>query len=236
MKLAILVTNTDESEFAQSYPKDGEKFAVLIAEQRPEWKCEVFSVKDGDFPKDIGQFDGFIITGSPASVGGGESWIAELLGMIREIAAARIPMFGACFGHQAIALALGGTIGRNPDGWAHGYVTTTTRARPVWMADAPDQIGLYASHIEQVTQAPAGAQIVASAPGCLIGGFAIDRHVFTTQYHPEMSDAFMAALVETLAGYVGDEATDHARQSLRNTADRHDIGRQITAFFESASD
>ncbi len=53
MKLAILMTNTDESAFAQQHPKDGEKFSQMIAAVRPAWECVTYNVKDGDFPKDL---------------------------------------------------------------------------------------------------------------------------------------------------------------------------------------
>ena len=100
MKIAILMTNTDESDFAARHPKDGKKFTDFIQLVRPEWEPVVFSVKDGDFPSDIAEFDGFIITGSPASVGDDADWIQRLMSLIREIHVNKIPMFGACFGHQ----------------------------------------------------------------------------------------------------------------------------------------
>ena len=49
MKIAILMTNTDESDFAQRHPKDGEKFTDFIQLVRPKWETVVFSVKDGNF-------------------------------------------------------------------------------------------------------------------------------------------------------------------------------------------
>ncbi len=36
MHLAPLMTNTDDSAFAQAYPKDGEKFTGLVHLVRPE--------------------------------------------------------------------------------------------------------------------------------------------------------------------------------------------------------
>ena len=78
MHLAILMTNTDESAFAQAHPKDGEKFAALIHAVRPDWSCDVFAVKDGVFPDDLAAFDGVMVTGSPASVHDDEPWIGRL--------------------------------------------------------------------------------------------------------------------------------------------------------------
>ena len=147
MKIAILMTNTDESDFAARHPKDGKKFTDFIQLVRPEWETLVFSVKDGDFPSDIAEIDGFIITGSPASVRDDADWIQRLMSLIQEIHVNKIPMFGACFGHQAIAVALGGTLARNPQGWGHG-VLRTLGMEPFPWGDQMGKIDLYASHIE----------------------------------------------------------------------------------------
>ncbi|WP_299348209.1 type 1 glutamine amidotransferase [uncultured Shimia sp.] len=233
MKLAILMTNTDESDFANARPKDGEKFTVLVQEQRLEWSCEVFSVKDDEFPENIQSFDGVMITGSPASVHDDEAWVQRLFDLIREMDAAEMPVFAACFGHQAIAKALGGAVERNPEGWVHGFAMTDSVGE-LPFGDRPAQVGLYASHIEQVTKLPEGTEIVASGPGCAVGGYMKGRHIFTTQYHPEMTDAFIADLVEFTADYVGYEVTAAARESLKSRADRDAFGRQIVEFFEWA--
>ena len=110
MQIAILMTNTDESDFAQERPKDGEKWTNLLAPLRPDWEFPVYSVKDGEFPDDVSGFDGVIVTGSPASVHDGEPWINRLLEMIRESVSVSVPVFGACFGHQAVSVALGGRV------------------------------------------------------------------------------------------------------------------------------
>ena len=235
MKLAILMTNTDESDFAKARPKDGEKFTVLVQEQRPDWECEVFSVKDGEFPEDIQAFDGVMITGSPASVHDDAAWVSQLFDLIREMDAAEVPVFGACFGHQAIAMALGGSVDRNPEGWVHGFAMTDSVGE-LPFSERPGQVGLYASHIGQVVDVPEGAEVVASGPGCKVGGYLKGRHIFTTQYHPEMKDDFIADLVEFTADYVGDEVTEAARASLKHKADRDVFGRQMVAFFEWAAE
>lgn len=91
----------------------------------------VFAVKDGIFPKDITAFDGVIITGSPASVHDDMPWVAPLLDQIREAFQSETPIFGACFGHQAIAVALGGGVTHNPKGWAFGLLDMqVTKALP----------------------------------------------------------------------------------------------------------
>ena len=49
-----------------------------------------------------------------------------------------------------------------------------------------------------------------------------------------MDDEFIADLVEEFADYIGPEATQKARESLVNRADRDVMGKQIVRFFEWA--
>ncbi len=234
MHLALLVTNTDDSDFAQQHPKDGEKFPAMMALVRPEWTFEVFSVKDGQFPDDVTRFDGVMITGSPASVHDQAPWIARLLDLIREIYARGLPIFGACFGHQAIALALGGAVGRNPKGYQHGRIANQILQRQSWMGALPDAFTLYGSHVEQVTHLPDGATAIAASTDCDVAGFVMGNSVYTTQHHPEMTPHFIHALTEELADYLGPEVTARARASLTKNADSHAYAETIVRFFEHA--
>lgn len=235
MHLALLMTNTDTSDFAQRHPKDDVKFADLIALAEPTWQVTSFSVKDGVFPDELSHFDGIMIGGSPASVHDNAPWIARLLELIREADAKGFPMFGACFGHQAIALALGGRVERNSEGWAFGRVSLEVVARPFWLT-TPDRFDQYAAHIEQVTELPDGITPIFRAKHCEIAGFARDTTIYTTQNHPEMTPHFIAALVEELSDDLGPNATYKARYSLNTEVERLTFAQSITAFFRHAHD
>ncbi|MCV2893258.1 type 1 glutamine amidotransferase [Lentibacter sp. XHP0401] len=225
MHIAVLVTNTDESTFAQAWPKDGEKFPSMMRRVRPDWCFTAYEVKDGVFPESLDGIDGVMITGSPSSVNSDAPWVARLLEVIREIYAADVPMIGACFGHQAIAKALGGEVSRNPDGWVHGLVDVN-------LGEA--RLPLYASHIEQVSRLPEGADVIATGPGCPVGGFQIGR-IMTTQYHPEMEPDFMAALVEELASELPLAVTEAARASMVGPADMTGMAERMALFLEGKS-
>lgn len=227
MRIAVLMTNTDESDFSNAWPKDGEKFPAMMARVRSDWEYVVYSVKDGVFPDSLEGLDGVLITGSPASVNSGASWVERLLELIRDIYAADIPMFGACFGHQAIAMAFGGTVGKNPEGWVHGLV----EAR---YSDGK-QYALYASHSEQVTKLPQGAQPVAEGPGCDVAGFMIGNGVMTTQYHPEMEPEFIAALTDYIGDELGDDIAARAHASFSKGPDMEAFAERIALFIERKS-
>lgn len=235
MHLAILMTNTDESAFSDLHPRDGVKFTDLIQLVRPDWTTKVFAVKDGVFPDDLSQFDGVMITGSPASARGDAPWVARLLDLIRQMNTDGMPMFGACFGHQAIALALGGNMGPNPGGWVHGLTHNIMVHRPDWARDLPDTVRLYASHCEQVTQLPKGAQLLSQSEDCAISGFALNGQVYTTQHHPEMTADFIAALTDEVADEIGPKLAARARTALAERSDMAAFSTSIARFFEQAA-
>ncbi|UYV38935.1 type 1 glutamine amidotransferase [Rhodobacteraceae bacterium D3-12] len=227
MRIAVLMTNTDESDFAHGWPLDGEKFPNMVRLARPDWEYVVYSVKDGVFPTSLEGIDGVMITGSPASVNSGAPWVAQLEALVRDLVAARVPVFGACFGHQVIAKALGGRVEKNPDGWVFGKVEQRMRDGRV--------MPIYASHLEQVSVLPEGADVVAEGPGCGVAGFVIGDHVLTTQYHPEMEPEFVEALIDELAEEVGPEVTARARESLGKAPDMAALAEWIAEFLEGKS-
>lgn len=232
MRIAILMTNTDETDFANCWPLDGVKFTTLFTTVRPDWNYDVYAVKDGLFPDDLSGIDGVVITGSPASVHDDMPWIDQLFALIRELYAQKIPMFGACFGHQAIALALGGNVEKNPDGWVFGQVETTLVNGAKWAPKGQSSLSLYAAHVEQVTRLPKGAGIISHTPGCPISGFAIGDKVLTTQYHPEMSAEFISALIEEHSEPMGEEVTARAKGSLMGNDDGEEIAKWAVRFFD----
>lgn len=234
MHLAILMTNTDESAFAQRHPKDGEKFAALIHSVRPDWTLDVFPVKDGVFPENVTAFDGIMITGSPASVNEDAPWVARLLDVIRDLVARHVPLFGACFGHQAIAMALGGRVESNPGGWVFGLAKADVVGGAPWTDPLQGSLAQYGAHNEQVTKAPDEARLLFSSPACPLGGFAIGDHVYTTQNHPEMTPDFVSALVEEYDGKLPADVTERARASLAEEADYAAFAETVARFFEHA--
>lgn len=223
MEIALLMTNTDESEFAQARPNDGEKFTAMIRSVRPDWRVTVFAVKDGVFPTESARFDGWLIGGSPASVHDTDTWVGELFALIRRLVDEGQPIFGACFGHQAIAMALGGHVGPNPGGWVFGLVETAVEGVPM---------RLYGSHVEQVVALPPGAVVLGGTAECPVGSFAIPGRVMTTQYHPEMSHGFISDLVEEYAPELPTDVVVRARESLTKRADSDAIAERIARFFE----
>ncbi len=234
MHIAVLATNTDDSEFAARHPRDVEKFRVLMQGVRPGWKIAAFDLPKGEFPDDVQGFDGFLIGGSPSSVHDEDAWIERLLSVIREAFAAGKPLAGACFGHQAIAKALGGTVGPNAGGFVLGTAETEVLAPAPWMEPVA-AFRLAAAHGEQVTVLPPGAEVIGRTEGCPAACYRIGDRVFATQYHPEMVPEFLAALVEEFAPHFPPEVGEAARASLALGTEGPRFAEWVARFFERAA-
>jgi GMP synthase-like glutamine amidotransferase len=233
MHIAVLATNTDDSAFAARHPRDVEKFRVLLQGVRPGWKVTAFDLPKGEFPEDVQGFDGFLIGGSPSSVHDEDAWIERLITVIRMAYAAGKPLAGACFGHQAIAKALGGTVGSNHGPFVLGTAETEVTSPAPWMEPVA-RFRLAAAHGEQVTALPPGATVVGVTPGCPAACYRIGDRVFATQYHPEMTPEFLAALIEEFAPHFPSEVGEAARASLALQTEGPRFAEWIARFFEQA--
>lgn len=236
MRIAVLLANTDRSDFAARHPDDGAKVAALFGPLRPGWRFETVPVRDGALPSGTASHDGYVVTGSIASVNDPDPWIGGLLGFLRAAIAERRPVAGLCFGQQAVAKALGGTVGPNPAGWQIGAVDATFGAASgspaPWMQPGRETLRLHAAHSEQVLGLPEGAEVIGAGPDCPVGAMRIGSHVFTTQYHPELSAGFMAALLAELAGKLDAGTLARGGESLAVPAEGPVFGEWLARFFE----
>lgn len=232
-RMAVLLTNNDTSAFAAHFPNDGQKVVQLLQPLQPDWSFEVVPVKDGALPESSKAFDGYVITGSPASVNDDSlPWVGPLLDFIRAVHATRQPLIGLCFGHQAVARALGGQVARNAAGWGLGTAPTHWYVERPWMSPPLATTTLMAAHNEQVIRMPEGAVCLGGSEFCPIGSMQIGQHIWTTQFHPEMPLVFMQALLGYLADKLDADTMARAHASLNNAADVPLFGQWMVQFFE----
>jgi GMP synthase-like glutamine amidotransferase len=234
LTIGILVTNTDHSDFAKRHDADGIKFTNLMTAARPDWSYKVYDCTRNEFPKSASECNGYVLGGSPASVNDDEPWIANLLALIRKFDIANIPMIGCCFGHQAIAKALGGAVSKNPNGWGFGVAPTHIQLNESWMDPAQSTLNLFAAHSEQVTALPSKALIVGGDDFCPMASFTVGGHFLTTQYHPEMTKPFFVGLTHAFEDYIGTDVAIKARQHAENKTDGTIFAHWAANFLEQA--
>lgn len=234
-RIAILHTNTDTSVLSRRYPNVGQKVAAALQPLRPDWAFEVWQAKDGEFPPDPSVYQGWVLSGSVASVNDDAPWMLQLAALVRTLHARQAPLMGLCFGHQMIAKALGGRVGPSPGGMRLGVATTHFEAQS-WMRPWQEQLTLFAAHEEQVLEPPAGARVLGGDAWAAVGALGLGRHVFTTQYHPELSREFMGALLAEHGGAFAPAVVERAQVQLQQPVDAALFMRWAAQFLEQAAE
>ena len=155
----------------------------------------------------------------------------------RELHARKQPLVGVCFGHQAVALALGGTVEKAAAGWGFGTAVTNYAEHRAWMVPPRRDLTLYASHSDQVTALPDGAKLLGGNDFCPNAAFEIGTHIMTTQYHPELTAEFMTTLLDLMdrKDMLPDDVVTRARDQLRWKEDGVLFAEWMVRFLESAA-
>ena len=200
LKLGILQTNHDKSvEVGDAYPDDAHRFRDLFDAQEIRFEYKVYMTIGGQVPATLDEQDAFLITGSPLSVLDNHLFTNDLVAFVRACDAAKKPLIGACFGHQFIADALGGTVKKSKNSYNVGVEDTNFFEKKLWMKPKQQRLPMYVFHEDEVTHLPEGTQLLGSTPNCKIASFSKGKHIFTTQAHPEFTQEFMTSVVSYTA-------------------------------------
>ncbi|WP_030174554.1 glutamine-hydrolyzing GMP synthase [Spirillospora albida] len=97
-----------------------------------------------------------------------------------------IPTFGICYGHQAMARALGGTV-ENSEVAEYGGATVAVASPGILFAGLPHEQAVWMSHRDYVSDAPEGFTVTASTDVTPVAGMEdLKRGFFGVQFHPEV--------------------------------------------------
>jgi GMP synthase (glutamine-hydrolysing) len=99
---------------------------------------------------------------------------------------AGVPVFGICYGFQAMAQALGGTVAHT--GAREFGRTELTASGGTLHADLPARHPVWMSHGDSVTEAPPGFAVTGRSDGAAVAAFEdVSRRFAGVQYHPEVA-------------------------------------------------
>ena len=194
-----------------------------------------FALDEQRFPASIDDCDGWICTPSRHSVWDPEPWIPEAQRLVAELVAHERPYVGICFGHQLLARALGAEVRRAPGGWEVGIRAYRIETRRWWMQPPLGRVRLIASHEDQVTGVPTGAELLATADTCPVAGLVVGERAWSVQGHPEFTPELAAALLDLRVGRSGAEKVAAARTSLTGPDDRAAVGAWIARFLTATA-
>lgn len=182
LRICILETDILRPELIERYEGYGRMFQQLFAKQPIAAEFVIYNVVEGRYPADDERFDAYLVTGSKADSFGPDPWIQTLKTFLLDRYERGDKLLGVCFGHQLLALLLGGKAERASQGWGMGIHQYQLNERADWMSPALPDLTLLISHQDQVTRLPENARVIASSDFCPYAAYAIGDQVLLAQF------------------------------------------------------
>ena len=120
-----------------------------------------------------------------------------------------LPVLGFCYGHQIMAVTLGGEVAHSEVG-EYGPAQIVRDGESALYAGTPDEQTVWMSHRDAVSRVPEGFVVTSHTDVCPVASMeCAERRFFSTQFHPEVRHTeFGRTLLENfLFGVCGLEAT-----------------------------
>lgn len=234
MRFSILKAGTATRAGRERIGDVDRMFVELLDFEGARW--DVHDVEHGIFPTgNLADYDGFVITGGRASASDDDDWMARLLDTVREVHARQIPLLGICMGHQVVALALGGEVGVNPNGWEMGLTSidlTPEGRRHPWFREAPRPFQILETHRDIITRLPPGAVHLAGSGKTEYEIFQLGPSTLCLQGHPEMDHEEAREIIRRREKHLSPEVVSRGLASLSGPADREFLKNLLQAFLQ----
>ncbi|MCU1716235.1 amidotransferase [Pseudomonas sp. 5P_3.1_Bac2] len=214
LQICILETDVLRPELVDQYDSYGQMFQRLFARQPIAAEFKKYNVMQGDYPPASERYDAYLVTGSKADSFGPELWIQNLKAYLLELYQRGEKLLGVCFGHQLLALLLGGHTERAAKGWGVGIHHYELANKPAWLSPELSDLTLLISHQDQVTKLPDNATLLARSEFCPIASYYIGDQVLCFQGHPEFEPSYSKALLDARQQHIGEPAYSKAVDSL----------------------
>ena len=197
----------------------------------PQFTWQTYEAREGQLPQTADECDGYLIGGSRCAAYEDWDWLPPLFDCIRMLHNAKRPLAGICFGHQAVAKALGGEVEKSANGWGVGTHQWNIVGDAKWMRPKLSCLRLLVSHQDQVVALPPDAALLAASDFCPNAMYAIGGHIFCAQGHPEFTAEFARELLADRSDRMPPEVWQAGMDSANWPNDSAVFGRWLAAFF-----
>ena len=210
----ILLCDTFPGRLPDFIPNYESLFMDLFAAVGEEPEYRIYQTWQGELPSVINTDELYVVPGSLDSAYDDKPWIVALLQWIEKAYCRGAKMMGVCFGHQAIARALGGEVRKYEGGFGAGVRASDVIDEQMKPYFPDSKMHLLYSHNDQVMTLPADAVRCATSDFCKNESFRIGHQVVTFQGHPEFTVAYSRHLLLNCCDDVDEAVRRAALQSL----------------------
>lgn len=234
LNIAILETGTPATSLRQQYGGYADMFLRSFAPYT-SLSCTVLETYLTNDTPGLDQYDGYLITGSPFGVYEDHEFIPGLENFIRAGIEKSVPMVGICFGHQIMARAAGAQVEKSPKGWGVGVheYALAPGAENILPALAADRtVRCIVSHQDQVLTIPEHIRCLGGSDFCPHGILQYaEGPAVSFQMHPEFTDDFAKALLESRRDKIDPDRVVQAQSSFDSVSGKNDILTAIEYVF-----
>ncbi len=130
-----------------------------------------------------------------------------------------VPFLGACYGIGTLGTHQGAVVGTaysEPVGAVHVELTHAGVQDPLFGV-LPRRFQAFVGHKEAVASLPGHAVHLAASGTCPVQGFRVGRHVYATQFHPELDAEGLCLRIEVYkhSGYFAPHEADTLKEMAR---------------------
>ena len=122
-----------------------------------------------------------ILSGGPASV-----YAEDAPKIDPEVLELGVPVLGFCYGHQIMAVTLGGEVAHSKVG-EYGPAVISRSGASELLGDTPAEQTVWMSHRDAVDRVPEGFTVTSKTDVCPVASMECpERKLYSTQFHPEV--------------------------------------------------
>lgn len=140
-------------------------------------------------PADLGGYSALVVLGGAMNAYADDEagWLPELRALMAEAVRTELPTLGVCLGGQLLAVATGGRVSpaENPEYGAQLVAKRQAAATDPLFRELPITPDVLQWHVDEVSELPPGAVLLAASPVCEVQAFRVGRLAWGIQFHIE---------------------------------------------------